>query len=138
MINPNPFMRTLSLRSIRFLRAHVLHPVRCLLMMAALLGSLSCPGRAQSAASAGSVTGRVFNAATKGYVRNAEVRVEGTSIVAYTEDAGFYRLTGVPAGEVTLAVTYTGSQSASSKLNVTAGQTATRDFELQSSVLNQA
>src|SRR5688572_31859190 len=108
----------------------------CLFVSFVISAAVTVPARAQSAG--GSITGRVFNTATKGYVRNAEVRVEGTSIVAYTEDAGFYRLTGVPAGEVTLAVTYTGSQSASSKLNVTAGQTATRDFELQSSVLNQA
>src|SRR5688572_16721563 len=108
----------------------------CLLLSFVINVAVAVPARAQSAT--GSVTGRVFNAATKGYVRNAEVRVEGTSIIAYTEDAGFYRLSAVPVGEVTLAVTYTGSQSASSKLNVTAGQTATRDFELQSSVLNQA
>jgi TonB-dependent receptor len=106
-------------------------------MIGAMLFSLVSPARAQSSVGAGSITGRVFNAATKGYVRNAEVRVEGTGIVAYTEDAGFYRLTGVPIGEVTLTVAYTGTQPASAKLNVTAGQTATRDFELQSTVFNQ-
>ena len=41
-----------------------------------------CGAAAQPAAT-GVVTGRVFNAATKGYVRNAEVRVEGTNVVAY-------------------------------------------------------
>jgi iron complex outermembrane recepter protein len=92
-------------------------------------------GRAQSAG-AGIVTGRVFNAATNSYVRNAEVRVEGTSIAAYTEDAGSYRLVGVPAGEVTLAVTYTGTQPVTARVSIAPGRATTRDFELQSALLN--
>ncbi len=98
-----------------------------------VLGAL--PGFLQ-AQSTGVITGRVLNAATSGYVRNAELRVEGTGIVAYTEDAGFYRLAGVPAGVVTISVAYTGTQTATATVNVTAGQTATRDFELQSAVIN--
>ena len=92
---------------------------------------------AVQAQSTGVITGRVFNAATNGYVRNAEVRIEGTNIVAYTEDAGLYRLTGVPAGDVTVTVAYTGAQSATAPLHVAAGQTATHDFDLQSAVLNR-
>lgn len=86
-------------------------------------------GRAQSAT--GVISGRVFHAGTKEYVRNAEVRVEGTNLVAFTEDAGFYRISGVPAGETMLTVSYTGAQSLSAKFVVSAGQTATRDFELE-------
>jgi iron complex outermembrane recepter protein len=97
----------------------------------------ACFAMAQSAGT-GVVTGRVYNPATNGYVRNAEVRVEGTNIVAYSEDAGFYRLVDVPAGAVTLTVNYTGAEPATAQLNVTAGQTATRDFELRSTVLNQS
>lgn len=97
--------------------------------------ALTGQGHAQSTAT-GIITGRVFNAATKSYVRNAEVRVEGANLVAYTEDAGFYRLTGVPAGPVSLTVSYTGSQNASASLTVAAGQTATRDFELASAVFS--
>lgn len=86
----------------------------------------------------GTISGRVYNAATKEYVRNAEVRVDGTPHQVYTEDAGFYRLSGVPAGEVTVTVSYTGAQSSSTKVIVAAGQTATRDIELQSTVLQQS
>ena len=98
-----------------------------------LLAVLSAPLLAVLALAqeSGVVTGRVFNAATKEYVRNAEIRAEGTNVVAYTEEAGFYRLAGVPAGEATITVTYTGSQSQSAKVSVAPGQTATRDFELQ-------
>src|SRR3954465_7611358 len=87
--------------------------------------------RAQSAAS-GAISGRVFNASTKEYVRNAEIRVEGTNLVAYTDDGGFFRVVGVPAGQASLAVSYTGSQASAATLTVAAGQTATHDFELQS------
>jgi iron complex outermembrane recepter protein len=79
----------------------------------------------------GSVRGRVFNTATGEYVRNAEVRVEGTAIGALSEDGGDFRLTGVPAGEVTVAVRYTGLQEAKAIANVVAGEVATLDFQLQ-------
>src|SRR3954470_13206062 len=78
--------------------------------------------RAQSAAS-GAITGRVFNASTKEYVRNAEIRVEGTNLVAYTDEGGFFRLLGVPAGQASVTVTYTGSQASAATLAVTPGQT---------------
>src|SRR5688500_2299860 len=82
--------------------------VRFRFLYFALCAALWTAGTALAqSAGAGMIAGRVFNAATNSYVRNAEVRVEGTSVIAYTEDAGSYRLVGVPAGEVTLTVTYT-------------------------------
>jgi TonB-dependent receptor len=83
-----------------------------------------------SQAGAGVVRGRIFNTATGEYVRNAEVRVEGTAIVVYSEDDGDFRLTGVPAGDVTVVVKYTGLQEARAVATVSAGQTATLDFTL--------
>ena len=79
----------------------------------------------------GSVRGRVLNAATGDYVRNAEIRVEGTTIVAYSEDGGNFRLTGVPAGEMTVAVKYTGLQESKVTVAVAPGQVATLDFALK-------
>jgi hypothetical protein len=95
-----------------------------------LLGAIAGLARAQTAMP-GTIAGRVFNAATKEYVRNAEVRIAGTNLVTYAEDAGFYRLVGVPAGEVTVAVSYTGSEPLSARVAVAAGQMVRRDFELQ-------
>src|SRR5262249_38643255 len=76
-------------------------------------------------------SGRVFNPATKAYVRNAEVRVQGTNLLTYSEDGGYYRLVGVPAGQVSGSVTYTGSEPAAAQGKVWAGQSAPPDFELQ-------
>jgi TonB-dependent receptor len=82
------------------------------------------------AAGAGVVRGRVLNTATGEYVRNAEIRVEGTTIVAYSEDGGDFRLTGVPAGDVTLRVKYAGLQESAAVVTVAANQAATVDVAL--------
>jgi len=79
----------------------------------------------------GGVRGRVLNTATGEYVRNAEIRVEGTTIVTYSEDGGNFRLNSVPAGEATVVVKYTGMQDAAAAVTVVADQVVTLDFELK-------
>lgn len=79
----------------------------------------------------GGVRGRVLNTATGEYVRNAEIRVEGTPIVTYSEDGGNFRLNGVPAGDVTVVVKYTGLQESRAATTVVAGEVVTLDFELK-------
>ncbi|MBI5767341.1 MAG: TonB-dependent receptor [Verrucomicrobia bacterium] len=80
---------------------------------------------------AGKIAGRIFNPSTQQYVRNAEVRVTGTDTVAFSGDDGYYELSGVAAGAVSLTVTFTGYEVATATVNVAAGQAVTRDFELR-------
>jgi iron complex outermembrane receptor protein len=87
--------------------------------------------RPQAGVGSGMVRGRVFNTATNEYVRNAEVRVEGAPIVALSENGGDFRLSGVPAGDVTVVVKYAGLQESRQVVTVTADQTATVEFSLQ-------
>ena len=87
---------------------------------------------AQPSDSAATIVGRIFNPASGEYVRNAQVRIEGHAQSTVSEDGGYYRLTGVSPGEVTVVVDYTGYRSASATLIVTPGSTATRDFQLTS------
>ncbi len=96
-----------------------------------LLGCLLCllPLQAQST---GTIQGRVYNPATGQYVRNAEVRLEGTNQVTTTENDGSFQFNYVPAGPATITVSYTGHDSATERLTITAGQTATREVNLQS------
>jgi TonB-dependent receptor len=82
----------------------------------------------------GIIEGRVFNPLTGEYIRDAEVRVEGTEIVAISARDGRYRLVNVPAGNVTVAVSYTGYRTASATLAVGLGGVVTRDFDLQSTL----
>ncbi len=120
----SPAMSTLQIP----VMLRLLRPFRFILA-AAILPLLAAWAHAQGT---GTITGRVFNAAVNGYIRNAEVRVEGTDNVVYSEDGGVYRIVGVRPGEATVTVSYTGTEPVSAKVNVTAGGTITRDFELQS------
>ncbi|MSU49291.1 MAG: TonB-dependent receptor [Opitutus sp.] len=95
-----------------------------------LVAALLALPLAALAQATGSISGRVFNPANGEYIRNAEVRIDGTRQVAISEDGGYYRLTNAPAGPVTLTATYTGHQTATATLIVTPGTAATRDFEL--------
>ncbi len=117
---------TASLRRHRLLR----------FALPALLLAVVCPTSAQPAT--GTISGRIFNPATGEYVRNAEVTIPGTNLVAYSADDGSYQLTRVPAGNVTLAVAYTGYEAASASVTVGAGAAATRDFDLKGAVYRPA
>jgi iron complex outermembrane receptor protein len=92
-------------------------------------GHAAAAGSTQ-AVGAGGVRGRVLNATTGEYVRNAEIRVEGTSSVVYSEDGGDFRLSGVPAGEQTVVVKYTGLQETRVVVNVAANQVVNLDVTL--------
>ena len=92
---------------------------------------------AQSAGT-GTVTGRVFNPARGEYVRNAQVRVDGTTLAAASEDGGAYRISGVPAGTAKIVVTYTGYTTATATVNVTPGATVSHDFEIISTLQSAA
>jgi TonB-dependent receptor len=113
-----------------------LRPGACFALICLLL-ALPFTARAQSAAT-GTIAGRVFNPANGEYLRNAEVRIAGTPLVAIAEEGGYYRLTNVPPGEVTVVATYLGHEGATTKIPVTAGASVTHDFELKPSAATKA
>jgi len=80
----------------------------------------------------GTVQGRVFNPASGSYVRNAEVRLEGTQQVTFTEGDGSFQFLNVMVGSTTITVTFTGYNTAKETFTVTAGQTAVREINLTS------
>ncbi len=106
---------------------------RCPLRVFLLALAGLCSALALSAQSAtGRVTGRVFNPATGEYVRNAEIRLQGTERVTFSEEGGAYELGNIPVGPATLLVSYSGYQTATANVAVSPGAAATRDFELVS------
>ena len=83
----------------------------------------------------GTVQGRVYNPVLKEYVRNAEVRLEGTQQVAYTESDGSFQFPDVAGGQTTIVVTYTGYNLVKDSFTVTPGQVATRELNLTSTAV---
>ncbi len=79
-------------------------------------------------ASTATVTGRVFNAHSGTYLNNARVTVEGTSIEAFTDDSGTYRLRNVPAGPQRLRVRYTGQADIVETVDVKADRSTSANF----------
>ncbi|WP_414661612.1 TonB-dependent receptor [Horticoccus sp. 23ND18S-11] len=78
----------------------------------------------------GTIEGRVFNPTNSEFIERARVTVEGTTLEAFTDSSGAYRLTNVPAGTARVKIFYTGLEGQTVAVPVTAGAIAQRDFEL--------
>lgn len=65
-------------------------------------------------------------------MRNAEVRLEGTPHVTYSESDGSFTFRNVPGGAATIFVTYTGYNPIKETFTITPGQTATREINFTS------
>ena len=85
-------------------------------------------GRAQSGA--GTIEGRVMKPATGEYLEGARLTVEGTSLEAFTDSEGRYRLSNVPAGPARVRVFFTGSVTQTDTVAVSPGATAQHDIQL--------
>ena len=70
---------------------------------ACFLFAFPVEGRAADPAPTGKISGRVFNPATGDYVRNAEVRLEGTHQIAATENDGSFQFLQVAPGPAVLS-----------------------------------
>ena len=91
------------------------------------------PATAVRARGAGTLEGRVLNLTSKSYLTNARITIEGTTLGAFTDESGEFRLVGVPAGEVNVRVFFTGLAPQTVRVAVSAGETVRRDFELDRS-----
>jgi hypothetical protein len=83
-----------------------------------------------SAPQTGSVEGRVQHDIAGRYLNNALVRVKGTGIQVFTDEAGWYRINAVPGGQVVLEVVYTGLEQQEVPVTILAGQTVTQHVSL--------
>ena len=92
--------------------------------------ALVLPLAALAQSAAGVIEGRVYNAATGSALVNARVTLEGAGREVITDEAGSFRLTGVPAGEARINVAYLGMAPQKATVSVAPGAEARRDFEL--------
>jgi iron complex outermembrane receptor protein len=107
---------------------------RSLLLLSMTIGAFFPAISSAQNSGSGAITGRVFNPATGEYVRNAEVRLEGTNQLVTTESDGSFVLNNVPAGAATIAVSYTGYRTATQKVDVASGGTASATVNLTSAL----
>jgi iron complex outermembrane recepter protein len=99
-------------------------------MIAASLSAATRTAYAQAQAT-GSVTGRVLNVATGQYLRNAQVEIVGSGRSTTTDSEGSFSFQNVPAGSVTLAVTYTGLPRAEQQVTVPQGGSVSQEISLR-------
>lgn len=88
---------------------------------------LTAPASAQPAT--GTIQGRVRNAESGTYLSKALVTIIGTNVETLTNEFGEFTLYNVAAGEVQLKASYTGQAPVTATVNVTAGETTTKDFD---------
>ena len=108
--------------------------LRCLLLICSIVFIVLVHSNlhAQKAAT-GAITGRVVNDATQAALAGAAVSLAADpSIRGFTEANGTFRLDGIPAGEQTIVVDYTGLDTSRVRAAVTAGGIATVAVKLTS------
>ena len=98
------------------------------LFLALALGSI--PAARAADAATGTITGHVTNVDNGNNLGNARVEIEGTTLATFTDRFGDYRFEAVPAGDVRLAVFYTGLTQQIRPATVAAGQVLREDFSL--------
>ena len=104
------------------------------LPLVSLLSVLSCLliGTAAAQSTAGTIEGRVSNGAAGIFLKQVRITVEGTALETFSNESGEFRLTGVPAGDVTLKAAVAGLGQQTARVGVASGQTVRRDFDLGS------
>src|SRR5437667_3039063 len=78
-----------------------------------------------AAADSASINARIVDAANGQLLRGAVVQVEGTTLQAVSDLQGAVVLTGLPAGQHALRVTYLGMPALLQRVELAAGQHAT-------------
>lgn len=107
-----------------------------LIALVAVSPSSAQPGSAGTLT--GTIEGRVINIRSGEYTERARVSIEGTSLETFTDSAGRYRISNVPASTVTVNVFFTGLDVKSETVAVPSGATVQRDFSLSSEVVKLA
>jgi iron complex outermembrane receptor protein len=98
-----------------------------LLLTSSLLGSIAW-------AAGGSISGTVTDP-SGAPISGCEVRVDGTTIHAVTDDAGHYELAGVPAGAHVVRALMLGFKPSTRNVNVPEGGALTESLQLERNVL---
>ena len=85
---------------------------------------------AQAPSGTAALSGRVQNEVTGQFLNNARVSLRGTDQTTFTDETGTFRFPALPAGRVTIEAFYSGLDPATATVELRAGETARRDFNL--------
>ena len=99
------------------------------LALAAFAGS-----ELQAQPAVGAISGSVSNSGTGDLLEGVRVALPTLGLSTLTDNTGRYTFTNVPAGTHPIEATYTGLDSLRHNVTITAGQFATRDFELTTAI----
>ncbi|MSU68744.1 MAG: hypothetical protein EXS40_09260, partial [Opitutaceae bacterium] len=99
-------------------------------LSAFLLGASLASAPAQTTTGTAALIGRIQNEITGQYLNNARVTLKGSDVTVFTDDTGTFRLTGLPAGPVTLEAFYSGLDPQQFAAELRAGETVQRDVNL--------
>ena len=99
-------------------------------LLPALVGGLLLAAPLGAQGTTGTITGRVIDAPTQQPLAAVTVVIEGTQRGTLSRPDGNFTLSDVPAGTHQLRATRIGYTSASASVTVTAGGTATANFEM--------
>jgi len=118
------------LRRLRFAASCLLTPgLTSAVVCSTLALTIATPTFSQEAAT-GTIAGRVVNGTNGKSLSKALVSVVDTSLTTLTNDTGEYQIRNVPAGAVTLQVSYTGIESVSQQVTVGKDTTTLQDITL--------
>src|SRR5262245_9066145 len=107
------------------------------LLLITLTGTLlPCLGAAQQTSTRGTLTGRVTIRGTTTPLPSAQVVIGGTTIGTVTNQDGRFVIPNVTPGSYELRVSLSGYTRGSQPVTVTAGATATANFELDESAVS--
>ena len=101
---------------------------RPLVALGLFLSAVSAPAQNVST---GTLEGRVLHVTAGTYLAQARVFVAGTVLETFTDDIGAYRLAGIPAGSVSVSVSFAEMRTETSRVVVAPGQVTRHDVQLQ-------
>ncbi len=84
----------------------------------------------------GALEGVVYDAATQKPLSDAVIFIENSDLGAISEEAGRFKLRGIPAGEVTFKIALLGYEIGTEKATITAGKTTRITVNLDGSSVN--
>ncbi len=101
----------------------------------AIVALLALAGASPVAAQTGTIVGRVVDRTSNAPLPGAQISVTGTTLGALANENGQYIVRQVPAGQYEVRATLIGYSTATNTVTVTAGGTATQDFQLGESAI---